>query len=39
VHLRGIEDHFARYLTDGEAATLATTMDRVVDGLDGQSRS
>jgi DNA-binding MarR family transcriptional regulator len=37
VHLRGIEDHFARYLTDGEAATLATTMDRVVDGLDGQS--
>lgn len=34
VHLRGIENHFARYLTDREAATLATTMDRVVDRLE-----
>lgn len=33
VHLRGIEEHFARHVTDAEAAVLATAMRRVVAAL------
>jgi len=33
VHLRGIEEHFARRVAEPEAATLTTMMDRVVVGL------
>lgn len=36
VHLRGIEEHFARQVTEAEAAMLTTMMDRVVRGLDDQ---
>ena len=30
VHLRGIEEHFARHLTDDEVAVLQRALDRVV---------
>jgi DNA-binding MarR family transcriptional regulator len=33
VHLRGIEEHFARRVAEAEAATLTTMMDRIVVGL------
>jgi DNA-binding MarR family transcriptional regulator len=34
VHVNGIYEHFGRHLTDAEAATLATTLDRVADAAD-----
>jgi DNA-binding MarR family transcriptional regulator len=37
VHLRGIEEHFARHVTDAEAEVLAASMRRVVTGLDDQA--
>ncbi len=33
VHLRGIEEHFARHLTDDEAATLDAALTRILDAL------
>ena len=36
VHLRGIDEHFARHVTGAEAAMLTTTMQRLSAALDGQ---
>lgn len=38
VHLRGIEEHFARYLEPGEAETLAAVFCRVLAGVDAKER-
>jgi DNA-binding MarR family transcriptional regulator len=35
LHLRGVQDHFGRYLDDGEAATLRVSLERVRDALGG----
>ena len=32
VHLRGIEEHFTRHLTDDEVATMKSALDRVISG-------
>lgn len=38
VHLRGVAEHFARHLSDGEAKTLAAALGRMVpDGADGDA--
>lgn len=34
VHLRGIQRHFARYLSPEESATIAATFQRILTGLD-----
>ena len=33
VHMRGIVEHFGRYIDDAEAAALATGLGRVVDAI------
>ncbi len=33
VHLRGIEEHFTRHLSDGDAATLRDALTRILDAL------
>lgn len=35
VHLRGIEEHFARYITDEEARVLASALGRVLRAVRG----
>lgn len=38
VHLRGVAEHFARHLSDGEAKTLAAALGRMVpDGANGDA--
>ncbi len=39
VHLRGIEAHFARHLTDAEAGVLRTALDRVLTAELGAGRT
>ena len=37
VHLRGIQDHFARHLSDDEAVALRSAFAKILDGLAAQA--
>jgi DNA-binding MarR family transcriptional regulator len=38
LHLRGIQQHFAKHLTDDEADTVALVLEKVLEGLKGGAR-